>query len=258
MSSCAQVATAGADASTRITHAEDTTRQLAVDHCNETFGKLGVEERIRWCLENLPGQHIVTSSFGAQAAVCLHLLTRQQPNIPVVLIDTGYLFPETYRFIDQLSEQLGLNLQVFRPEKSAAWQEARFGKRWEMGTDGLRAYNEETKVEPMKRAIRELNVGTWFAGLRRAQSSGREGTAYLEWSNDRWKVHPIADWTDRDVHFYLEKHQLPYHPLREKGYLSIGDHHTTRSIHEVSDEEQLRFFGLQRECGLHEFDLSSA
>lgn len=258
MSACAQMVTAGMDASTNFTHGEEATRRLAVTHCNETFGKLKVEERIQWCLENLPGQHIVTSSFGAQAAVSLHLLTQQKADIPVVLIDTGYLFPETYRFIDQLTGRLRLNLQVFRSETSAAWQEARFGKRWEQGADGLLEYNEEAKVEPMKRAIRELDVGTWFAGLRRTQSSGRERTPFLEWSNDRWKVHPIADWTDRDVHFYLKKNNLPYHPLWEKGYLSIGDHHTTRSIHEVSDEEQLRFFGLQRECGLHEFDLSSA
>jgi phosphoadenosine phosphosulfate reductase len=70
-------------------------------------------------------------------------------------------------------------------------------------------------------------------------------------------VHPIADWTDRDVHKYLQQHDLPYHPLWEKGYVSVGDHHTTRPIHEVDSVEQTRFFGLKRECGLHEFDLST-
>jgi phosphoadenosine phosphosulfate reductase len=70
-------------------------------------------------------------------------------------------------------------------------------------------------------------------------------------------VHPIADWTDRDVHRYLKRNDLPYHALWEQGYVSIGDRHTTRPIHEVDDEEQTRFFGLKRECGLHEFDLST-
>ncbi len=78
------------------------------------------EDRISWALQHLPGQHIVSSSFGAQSAVMLHLVTRQKPDIPVVLVDTGYLFPETYRFIDELTERLELNLQVFRPDHSAA------------------------------------------------------------------------------------------------------------------------------------------
>ena len=82
-------------------------------------------------------------------------------------------------------------------------------------------------------------------------------TPFLDWSEGRWKVHPIADWSDRDVHRYMLQHELPYHPLREHGYLSIGDYHSTRSIHEVSDTEQMRFSGIKRECGLHEIDLAA-
>jgi phosphoadenosine phosphosulfate reductase len=188
--------------------------------------------------------------------VALHLLTQEKPDIPVVLIDTGYLFPETYRFIDELVDRLSLNLVVYRAKTSPAWQEARYGQRWLQGAAGLDAYNKENKLEPMKRALQELEAGTWFAGLRRAQTTSRAATPFLEKSGERWKVHPIADWNDRDVHFYLKRNELPYHPLWEKGYLSIGDHHTTRSIHEVDELEQTRFFGIKRECGLHEMDLS--
>ncbi len=240
-----------------IAHDELATREVALQHCNTTFAKLSVAERVAWSLENLPGQQVVTSSFGAHAAASLHLLTQQDPDIPVVLIDTGYLFPETYRFVDDLTERLNLNLKVYSAGLSPRWQEARFGERWKMGPEALEEYNQLVKVEPMKRAINELEVGTWFAGLRRSQSLGRQDTAFLEWSNDRWKVHPIADWSDRDVHRYLTQNNLPYHPLWEHGYMSIGDYHTTKSIHEVSEAEQLRFFGLKRECGLHEIDLAS-
>jgi len=236
---------------------EESSRQLALEHCNTTFENMDAADRVRWSLENLPGQHIVTSSFGAQAAVTLHLLTQVQPDIPVILIDTGYLFPETYRFIDELSERLHLNLKVYGSNVSARWQEARFGERWHMGPEALEKYNQQVKVEPMKRAIGELDVGTWFAGLRRSQSAGRRATPFLEWTNERWKVHPIADWSDRDVHRYLSVNDLPYHPLWEHGYVSIGDYHSTRSIHEVSDREQLRFNGIKRECGLHEIDLAT-
>lgn len=232
-------------------------RHRALAHCNRVFDGKSAQERVRWSLTNLPAKHVMSSSFGAQAAVTLHLVTEQCPNIPVILVDTGYLFAETYRFIDELTERLELNLTIHRAALSPAWQEARFGTRWTQGPAGITAYNDQTKVEPMKQALRELNTGTWFAGLRRSQSNSRTNTPYVERSGDRWKVHPIADWTDRDVHRYLKQNDLPYHPLWEKGYVSIGDHHTTRSIHEVSEAEQTRFFGIKRECGLHEFDLST-
>ena len=80
---------------------------------------------------------MLTSSFGAQAAVSLHLVTRINPDIPVVLVDTGYLFPETYRFIDDLTARLKINLKVYRAELSPAWQEARYGQRWNQGLEGL-------------------------------------------------------------------------------------------------------------------------
>ncbi len=241
----------------RIAVGEAESRQRTLDHCNRLFDKQSAEERVRWSLANLPPLHVLSSSFGAQAAVTLHLVTRISPDIPVILLDTGYLFPETYQFIDELTARLNLKLSVYRATRSPAWQEARDGERWKHGEAGIAAYNEENKVAPMKKALRELKAGTWFAGLRRSQSPSRANTPYLDWSGDRWKVHPIADWTDRDVHRYLKRNDLPYRALWEQGYVSIGDRHTTRPIHEVDNEEQTRFFGLKRECGLHEFDLST-
>ncbi|MGD2167925.1 MAG: phosphoadenylyl-sulfate reductase [Gammaproteobacteria bacterium] len=238
-----------------LAYDEEATRNHALESCNRRFAALRPEARLEWAFENLPQTHVLTSSFGAQAAVSLHLVTSIHPSTPVILIDTGYLFPETYRFIDNLTDRLQLNLQVYRATLSPAWQEARHGQRWLRGKQGIEEYNEENKVEPLRRALRELRVGTWFAGLRRGQSSTRAEIPYLSWSGERWKVHPIADWTDRDVHRYLKKHNLPYHPLWEQGYLSIGDHHSTKPIHEVSAVEQTRFFGLQRECGIHDINL---
>jgi len=235
---------------------EEASRAHALEHCNGKFAALKADQRIEWALENLPGNHVLTSSFGAQAAVSLHLVTQVSPNIPVVLVDTGYLFPETYRFVDELTARLKINLKVYSATYSPAWQEARHGQRWQQGIEGLEAYNEETKVEPMRRALRELGVSTWFAGLRRNQAESRAQIPYLEWAGGRWKVHPIAEWSDRDVHRYLKKHDLPYHPLWEKGYVSIGDHHSTKALHEVATVEETRFGGLKRECGIHEIDLA--
>ena len=212
---------------------------------------LSAEERVDWALEHLPGQHVLSSSFGAQSAVSLHLLTQRLPEMPVVVVDTGYLFPETYRFIDELTERLSLNLHVVRPHLSPAWLQARYGELWNQGREGLDRYNRLAKVEPMQRALVDLGTGTWFAGLRRQQSLSRTNAPVLDYRQGRWKVHPIVDWTDRDVGMYLRRYDLPYHPLWDQGYVSIGDTHTTRRWEPGMREEDTRFFGIKRECGLH-------
>jgi phosphoadenosine phosphosulfate reductase len=219
---------------------------------NRAMEFLPANERIERAAELLPGEHVLTSSFGAQSAVMLHLVNTVIPGVPVVLLDTGYLFPETYGFVDELTERLKLNLKVFRADTSAAWQEMRFGKLWNQGLTGIERYNRINKQEPMDRALNELHAGTWFAGLRRAQGKTRARIDPIEFRRGRYKVHPLFDWSDRDIGRYLKKHNLPYHPLWKDGYVSIGDWHTTRSLQEVDSAEELRFFGLKRECGLHE------
>ncbi len=224
----------------------------ALRKINDAFVAFSARQRVEQAIELLPGAHVLTSSFGAQASVMLHLVNEVVPNIPVVLIDTGYLFPETYRFVDDLTQRLHLNLKVVRSDASPAWQESRFGKLWDQGLEGIEQYNRINKQEPLDKALRELGAETWFAGLRRAQADTRARIEPIEFKRGRYKVHPLFDWTDRDVGKYLAEHSLPYHPLWEKGYLSIGDWHTTRSLAEVDSMEELRFFGLKRECGLHE------
>lgn len=223
----------------------------ALGELNTWLGQRDARERIAWALATLPGEHALSSSFGAQSAAVLHLVTRERADVPVILIDTGYLFPETYRFADDLATRLRLNLKVYRPALGVAWMEARLGRLWEQGLAGIETYNRLRKVEPMQRALTELGARTWIAGLRRSQSSTRRGIDYLELRDGRWKFHPIADWSDRRIYDYLRAHDLPYHPLWERGYVSIGDTHTTQPLQEGMREEETRFFGLKRECGLH-------
>ncbi|CAH9064610.1 Phosphoadenosine phosphosulfate reductase [Pseudoalteromonas sp. CIP111854] len=218
---------------------------------NELLKPMTAQQRVVWALEHLPDTAFLSSSFGIQAAIMLHLVTSERADIPVVLTDTGYLFPETYQFVDHLTERLNLNLKVYRSNYTPAWQEAKYGKLWEQGQDGIKQYNMLNKVEPMTRALKELQAGTWFSGLRRDQASSRAQKQILEISRDTVKVYPIIEWSNRDVYQYLTKHDLPYHPLWEQGYVSMGDVHTTRKLEPGMSEEETRFFGLNRECGLH-------
>jgi phosphoadenosine phosphosulfate reductase len=225
---------------------------MNIETTNAALESSSAEERVAFVLERSKPHVVLSSSFGAQAAVCLHLVTQQWPEIPVVLLDTQYLFPETYRFVDALTERLNLNLHIYKNPLSAAWQEARYGKLWEQGAEGILRYNQMNKVEPMQRALRELEGETWITGLRRQQSSTRQNLGVLAEQDGILKVHPIIDWTDHDVYLYLKKYDLPYHPLWEQGYVSIGDVHTTRPLSEGMTAEETRFFGMGRECGLHQ------
>ena len=227
-------------------------RIMALAESNVQLEKLSAEQRVSWALENMPGAFVLSSSFGIQAAVLLHMVTQQKPDTPVILTDTGYLFPETYRFIDELTEKLNLNLQIFRAETSPGWQEARYGKLWEQGVEGIEQYNQINKVEPMNRALETLGAQTWFAGLRRDQSGSRASLPVLAVQRGVFKILPIIDWDNRQVHQYLKQHGLKYHPLWDEGYLSVGDTHTTKKWEPGMAEEETRFFGLKRECGLHE------
>jgi len=222
-----------------------------LENWNQYLSTLTAIERVQWSIENLPGQIILSSSFGAQSAVSLHMITRLYPDIPVLLIDTGYLFEETYRFIDQLESRLKLNLIVYRSDLSPGWIESRYGKLWEQGVSGIKRYNDIVKVQPMREAMDKLGVGTWFAGLRQSQSESRKNIKPIAVYDDRYKVMPIFDWDNRKVHNYLQQHDLPYHPLWEKGYVSIGDRHSSQPLSADMEEQDTRFFGLVRECGLH-------
>ena len=194
-------------------------RIMALAESNVQLEKLSAEQRVSWALENMPGAFVLSSSFGIQAAVLLHMVTQQKPDTPVILTDTGYLFPETYRFIDELTEKLNLNLQIFRAETSPAWQEARYGKLWEQGVEGIEQYNQINKVEPMNRALETLGAQTWFAGLRRDQSGSRASLPVLAVQRGVFKILPIIDWDNRQVHQYLQQQGLMDVPLLADGYL---------------------------------------
>lgn len=210
------------------------------------------EERIRLAYQHYGDRLVLSTSFGVQSAVMLHMVTQIVPQIPILFIDTGYLFPETYRFAAELGQRLSLNLKTFRSQQSAAQQEALYGKLWEQGLDGLKRYNELNKVEPMNRAITQLGAQAWISGLRRVQSNSRKKRPAIEKQNKIVKLYPIIDWSDKAIYDYLTQHDLPYHPLWDQGYVSVGDWHSTSKLSAGMHAEDTRFGGLKRECGLHE------
>ena len=208
-------------------------------------------ERIRLLHERLGDRLVATTSFGIQAAVMLHLIHEHAPKIPVVFIDTGFLFPETYRYAEELIGTPGkLDLRIYQPTVSAARMQALWGNLWEGGKEDADRYAMLTKIEPMNRALREIGADVWLSGLRRSQSQTRADRPFVERQKKTLKAYPILDWADAQVDLYFHQHDLPRHPLAAQGYVTMGDWHSTRPAAE-GDAESTRFNGEKYECGLH-------
>ncbi len=222
-----------------------------LDEVNEALEGAEPDEIIGWAQKTFGKGLVMSSSFGAESALMLHLVTRDAPQIPVVFLDTGYLFPETYTFAEELEKTLGLNLKVYGPRMSAARQEALHGRLWD-GDDAEQAkYQQINKVEPMDRALRELGATAWIAGLRRGQTEFRSALRTVELVDGVYKVHPILGWTKDDIARYMREHSLPYHPLYHFGYRSVGDVHSTTPTTLAQDPRDGRNLGEKRECGIH-------
>ncbi|MEM1310126.1 MAG: phosphoadenylyl-sulfate reductase [Cyanobacteria bacterium P01_H01_bin.153] len=206
-----------------------------------------------WAHETFGEGLIMSTSFGIQSAVMLHLVTQVVPDIPVIWVDTGYLPAETYHFAESLTQRLNLNLRVYQSSMSPARMEALHGKLWaSQHVEDFNQYNLMRKVEPMQRALREFGAIAWLAGLRADQTDHRKGLDVVTQQRDIYKISPILNWSSKDVYEYLTAFDLPYHPLFDKGYVSVGDWHSSRPLTAAdTSDRDTRFRGMKQECGLH-------
>jgi len=207
-------------------------------------------ERIRQLYAQLGKRLVATTSFGLQAGVMLHLIHEHAPEIPIIFIDTGFLFPETYQYGEELSAKFDLDLRIYQPTISAARIQALWGNLWENGKEGADQYGLLTKIEPMNRALNETGADVWLSGLRRSQSKTRVDRPFVEQQKMTMKAYPILDWADAQVELYFYQNNIPRHPLAAQGYLTMGDWHSTRPA-TPGDADSSRFNGEKYECGLH-------
>jgi phosphoadenosine phosphosulfate reductase len=224
---------------------------LDLEAANRELDGAGPEVVVAWAAARFGGRLALSTSFGATSAVMLHLVARFAPATKIICIDTGYLFPETYRFADELTRSLGLEVRWYSAKISGPRQEALYGKLWEQGPEGVDRYLELNKVEPMERALKELGITAWMAGLRREQTEHRRALRSVVLQNGRIKIHPILSLTEAEIEAYMAEHDLPLHPLVAEGYRSIGDHHSTLPTTPDMDPRDGRVLGKARECGLH-------
>jgi phosphoadenosine phosphosulfate reductase len=199
---------------------------------------LKAEEILRFCVETFPGRVSLACSFQKEESVLLDMLFAIDPRARVFAIDTHYLFPETYELWREIERRYDTKVEVF---EGGAVED----KLWETKPD---LYLAIAKVAPLNTAL--LDLDCWITGVRRDQSPTRADTAKLAWDakHELWKASPLADWSDEDCWAYIKARGLPYNPLHDQGYESIGDMHSTVP----GAGREGRWAGTDRtECGLH-------
>ena len=206
---------------------------------------LTAEEILEFVLAAFTGRISLACSFQKEETVLLDMLFGIEPKARVFAIDTHHLFPETYRLWREVEQRYHLSVEVFEgpsPEDLAATHGDRL---WQRKPD---LYLAIAKVEPLVRALGDLDG--WITGIRRDQSPTRADAPKLGWdtAHELWKANPLADWSDDDCWAYIRERELPYNPLHDRGYDSIGDVHSTQP----GRGREGRWGGTERtECGIH-------
>jgi phosphoadenosine phosphosulfate reductase len=221
-----------------------------VDSLAEEFETRSAEDLLAWAADRFDGRIVLTCSWQKQSSVLVHMLTTLGAQVRIAELDTGLFFPETYATRDRLVERYGLRVERIAPERTVAEQERDEGPRlWERDPDRCCALR---KVAPLARALEGMDA--WITGVRRAQSASRADARKIEYdaSRDVVRLLPLADWTDEDVTGYLYAHDVPYNPLHDQGYPSIGCMPCTRAVRPGEDPRAGRWAGRDKdECGLH-------
>ncbi len=190
----------------------------------------------------------LTSSFQTHSLPLLHMVARSGFAIPIYFLNTGYLFPETIDFRERVQEALGLDVRDLRPLVPKSQQKDENGALLFTSDPDRCCYLNKT--QPLESVLAGMDV--WISGVRWDQNPNRRHLAVEEETPEGvLRFHPMLDWTARDIHAYIKEHDLPRHPLEEKGYVSIGCEPCTRRS-QLTDERESRWFGLNKtECGLH-------
>jgi phosphoadenosine phosphosulfate reductase len=233
-----------------------TTAQLDLPELNQRFETADPAKIVEWAVDRFGNDLVMSSSFGADSAVLLHMANTAKPGIRVIFVNTGYLFPETHAFMEQLRKRLDLNVWTYRTRNDPIKYLQQSGEDDPSWRKNIDACCEVNKKEPFARAMKELTPKAWLRGIRRNQSASRLERPFIEWSarDNCHAISPILNWGSREIHAYLKKHDLPYHPLREKGYTSIGCNplSCTRPVGEGEDARSGRWAGQEKiECGIN-------
>jgi len=231
--------------------------QLNLEEHNKKFKDMNPKEIILWGYKNFDNKFAITTSFGIQSSVILHLVNQcsLQKKIKIFWIDTGYLPSETYKYAERLIDDLSLEIEVLQSELSPARMESLYGKLWETNkSSDLDKYHQIRKIKPLENALNKNDIKCWASGVRSEQTDNRNNMKFIDKIRKRLSLRPLLNWKNKDIYYYMKENQLPSHPLFLKGYSTVGDWHTSSPDGIENEGRSTRFGGIKQECGIHTED----
>ena len=210
---------------------------------------------LEWAVERFQPRLTMATAFGAEGCVLIHLLAEIDAKVRVFNLDTGYQFPETLALADKIKERYGIEVEMIRPEATTAEYENQHGGPVYVSNSAQCCYDR--KIVPLRRAL--AGYGAWITAIRGDQSAHRAGASVvgLDHKFGLVKINPLLNWARRDIWAFIATHKVPYNPLHDQGYASIGCWPCTRAVAVGEEERAGRWAGLAKtECGLHSLDSS--
>ncbi len=222
---------------------------------NRTLSGARPQEILRWAVDHFHPRLTMATAFGPEGCVILHMLAEVEPGVRVFNLDTGYQFPETLELRDRIAARYGIEVELVGAASTVAQYEAEHGGPLYLA-DSDRCCRDR-KVTPLRRAV--AGYDAWISAIRADQSSDRARAGVVAWDPkfDLVKINPLLVWTKRDVWAFIVANDVPYNPLHDRGYPSIGCWPCTRAVGQGEDERAGRWAGQAKtECGLHSLDSS--
>jgi phosphoadenosine phosphosulfate reductase len=224
--------------------------QLDVKKINEQMANMDPFERVEWALETFGSKLCFTSSFGIQSAIMAHIASKVDKSIPILFLDTGYHFAETLAYKEYLEKRFELNVVPVKPKLLRMEFEQKHGYAYDFNQDFCCMQH---KTLPLKAALQDYDC--WATGIRSTQAETRKDTPFLIQHKDKrktFKLSPIADYTDKEVELHFKLYDLPQHPLKDKGYMSVGCLPCTAKTLPGDQARSGRWRGRSKvECGIH-------
>jgi phosphoadenosine phosphosulfate reductase len=223
---------------------------------NRLLENASAEAILCWAVDTFyPGLTMATA-FGAEGCCIIHILAEIEPHVRIFNLETGYQFPETLELRDRINKRYGINVELVRPELTVAEYEAAHGGPLHHQRPDQCCHDR--KVIPLRRAV--AGYSAWISAIRRDQTGHRAAAGVVQWDGkfQLVKVNPLLNWTKKDVWNFIFKHDIPYNPLHDQNYPSIGCAPCTRPVKEGEDDRAGRWAGTdKKECGLHVLEQES-
>jgi phosphoadenosine phosphosulfate reductase len=229
--------------------------QEEITEANARLAEATPVEVLQWGVERFFPRLTMATAFGPEGCILIHLLAQIEPRVRIFNLDTGYQFAETLALRDQIAERYGIEVEMIRPETTVAQYEQEHGGPLYVSNSDQCCYDR--KIVPLRRAL--VGYESWISAIRADQSSHRAQAQVVGWDAKFGlvKINPLLSWTKRDVWAFIVANRVPYNPLHDQGYPSIGCWPCTRRVEAGEDERAGRWAGQAKtECGLHSLDSS--